>query len=130
MTKYADELLDKSKIEWPEKINTMQTNWIGRSEGVDVEFDVSEYGLDQTALTTFTTRIDTIFGVTFVVLAPEHPLVDKSDDAGAPFRGRGVCGAGKEADGDRASVDREGEDGRPSPERTPRTGSTENVCRS
>ena len=54
----------------------MQTNWIGRSEGVDVEFDISEYGLDQTALTTFTTRIDTIFGVTFVVLAPEHPLVE------------------------------------------------------
>ena len=76
VTKYADELLDQSKIEWPEKINTMQTNWIGRSEGVDVEFDVSEYGLDQTALTTFTTRIDTIFGVTFVVLAPEHPLVE------------------------------------------------------
>ena len=76
VTKYADELLDHSKIDWPEKINVMQTNWIGRSEGVDVEFDISEYGLDQTALTTFTTRIDTIFGVTFVVLAPEHPLVD------------------------------------------------------
>ncbi len=76
VTKYADELLDQSKIDWPEKINTMQTNWIGRSEGVDVEFDISEYGLDQTALTTFTTRIDTIFGVTFVVLAPEHPLVE------------------------------------------------------
>ena len=76
VTKYADELLDQSKIDWPEKINVMQTNWIGRSEGVDVEFDISEYGLDQTALTTFTTRIDTIFGVTFVVLAPEHPLVE------------------------------------------------------
>ena len=77
VTKYADELLDQSKIDWPEKINTMQTNWIGRSEGVDVEFDISEYGLDQgLTLTTFTTRIDTIFGVTFVVLAPEHPLVE------------------------------------------------------
>ena len=76
VTKYADELLDQSTIDWPEKINVMQTNWIGRSEGVDVEFDISEYGLDQTALTTFTTRIDTIFGVTFVVLAPEHPLVE------------------------------------------------------
>ena len=76
VTEYADELLDQSKIDWPEKINTMQTNWIGRSEGVDVEFDISEYDLDQTALTTFTTRIDTIFGVTFVVLAPEHPLVE------------------------------------------------------
>ena len=77
VTQYADELLDHSKIDWPEKINIMQTNWIGRSEGVDIEFDISEYGLDQTTLTTFTTRIDTIFGVTFVVLAPEHPLVDR-----------------------------------------------------
>ena len=76
ITKYADELLDQSKIDWPDKINTMQANWIGRSEGVDIEFDISEYGLDQAYIRTFTTRIDTIFGVTFVVLAPEHPLVD------------------------------------------------------
>ena len=76
ITKYADELLDHSKIDWPEKINIMQTNWIGRSDGVEIEFDVSEYGLDENVLPTFTTRIDTIFGVTFMVLAPEHPLVD------------------------------------------------------
>ena len=76
ITRYADELLDQSKIEWPERINVMQTNWIGRSEGVEIEFDISEYGLEQKTLSTFTTRIDTIFGVTFVVLAPEHPLVD------------------------------------------------------
>ena len=76
VTEYADELLDHSQIQWPEKINTMQTNWIGRSEGVDVEFDISEYALDEKVLTTFTTRIDTIYGVTFVVLAPEHPLVE------------------------------------------------------
>ena len=77
MTDYADELLDQSKIDWPEKINTMQTNWIGRSEGVDIAFDISEYGLEEKTITTYTTRIDTIFGVTFVVLAPEHPLVEK-----------------------------------------------------
>ena len=76
ITRYADELLDQSKIDWPENINVMQTNWIGRSEGVEVEFDISEYGLDEGTLKTFTTRIDTIFGVTFVVLAPEHPLVE------------------------------------------------------
>ena len=75
VTKYADELLDHSQLQWPEKINIMQTNWIGRSQGVDVEFDISEHGLEQSRLTTFTTRIDTIYGVTFVVLAPEHPLV-------------------------------------------------------
>ena len=77
VTDYADELLEQSKIEWPEKINTMQTNWIGRSEGVDIDFDISEYGLEEKRITTFTTRIDTIFGVTFGVLAPEHPLVQK-----------------------------------------------------
>lgn len=76
ITKYADELLDHSKKEWPADIDTMQTNWIGRSEGVDITFDISEYGLDAHEITTYTTRIDTIYGVTFVVLAPEHPLVD------------------------------------------------------
>ena len=75
ITKYAEELLDQSKIEWPERVNTMQTNWIGKSEGVEYQFDISEYNLDTDILTTFTTRIDTVYGVTFVVIAPEHPLV-------------------------------------------------------
>ncbi len=78
ITDYADELLDFSNVvDWPERIRTMQTNWIGRSEGVDISFDISEYGLDERDITTFTTRIDTIFGVTFVVLAPEHQLVER-----------------------------------------------------
>ena len=78
ITQYADELLDFSGVvEWPERIKTMQTNWIGRSEGVDISFDISEHGLDETEIRTFTTRIDTIFGVTFLALAPEHPLVAK-----------------------------------------------------
>ena len=55
----------------------MQTNWIGRSEGVEISFDISEYGLEETEIRTFTTRIDTIYGVTFVVMAPERPLVGK-----------------------------------------------------
>ena len=76
ITDYADELLDHSKIDWPDRINVMQTNWIGRSEGVEVDFDISEYGLAEKVIRTFTTRIDTVFGVTFIVLAPEHPLVD------------------------------------------------------
>ena len=74
ITDYADELLEMSGLEWPENIKTMQTNWIGRSEGVNIRFDISEHGLDQSYIDTFTTRIDTIYGVTFVVLAPEHPL--------------------------------------------------------
>ena len=77
ITEYADELLDQSNIAWPDRIKTMQTNWIGRSEGVEFSFDISEYGLTTDSLVTFTTRIDTVFGVTFVVMAPEHPLVSQ-----------------------------------------------------
>lgn len=76
ITSYADQLLDFSGLlDWPEKILTMQRNWIGRSEGVEISFDISEYDLPEKEIRTFTTRIDTIFGVTFLVLAPEHPLV-------------------------------------------------------
>ena len=78
ITDYADELLDfDTLLEWPDKILTMQRNWIGRSEGVEIGFDISDYGLDEREIRTFTTRIDTIFGVTFIVLAPEHPLVSQ-----------------------------------------------------
>jgi leucyl-tRNA synthetase len=76
ITDYADELLDFSRlVDWPEPIKLMQSNWIGRSEGVEVSFDVSEYGLETKEVSAFTTRIDTVFGVTFLALAPEHPLV-------------------------------------------------------
>ena len=78
ITDYADQLLDSSGlIEWPEKILIMQRNWIGRSTGVEISFDISENGQPDREIRTFTTRIDTIFGVTFLVLAPEHPLVSK-----------------------------------------------------
>ena len=78
ITKYADRLLDfKGLEEWPAKILSMQQNWIGRSEGVEIGFDISDYRLEQKEIKTFTTRIDTIFGVTFIVLAPEHPLVEQ-----------------------------------------------------
>ena len=73
MTKYADELLDFSQIEWPESVRKMQTNWIGRSEGADVVFK-SAQGDD---ILIYTTRPDTLWGATFMVLSPEHPLVDK-----------------------------------------------------
>ncbi len=72
--KYADELLDFSKIDWPEPVKIMQTNWIGRSEGARVTFQVDGY--DDT-ITVFTTRPDTLWGATFMVLAPEHELVEK-----------------------------------------------------
>ena len=76
ITDYAEELLDfQGLLEWPEKILAMQRNWVGRSEGTEISFDIGHYNLEQQELRTFTTRIDTIFGVTFMVLAPEHPLV-------------------------------------------------------
>ncbi len=78
ITKYADELLrDLSKLEgWPEKVRTMQRNWIGRSEGALVDFDLGgTVGPAGSTITVFTTRVDTIYGATSVQLAPEHPIV-------------------------------------------------------
>jgi leucyl-tRNA synthetase len=77
ITKYAEELLDHSKIQWPERINIMQKNWIGRSEGVEISFGLEDKRAAEQEMRVFTTRPDTIFGVTFMVLAPEHPLVEK-----------------------------------------------------
>jgi len=74
ITKYADELLDFSQIDWPERVRVMQTNWIGRSEGAEVDFH-TEVG--NHALRVFTTRPDTLWGATFMVMAPEHPLVEE-----------------------------------------------------
>ena len=78
ITKYADELLDglDAMPGWPEKVRTMQRNWIGRSEGAHVDFRVSAMA-DTPPITVFTTRIDTVFGATSIQLAPEHPLTKK-----------------------------------------------------
>jgi leucyl-tRNA synthetase len=95
ITHYADELLDKlNEIDWPERVKAMQTNWIGRSEGAEVDFEILDFEIldfgvagdetDKSKLQTpkskiriFTTRPDTLWGATFMVLAPEHPLVDQ-----------------------------------------------------
>ncbi|MDO8614575.1 MAG: leucine--tRNA ligase [Dehalococcoidia bacterium] len=77
ITAYADELLDHSQLDWPEPVVTMQRNWIGRSEGVEIAFGLDVPGVDQKEIRVFTTRPDTTFGVTFMVLAPEHPLVPR-----------------------------------------------------
>ena len=87
ITAYADELLDATETltQWPEKVLTMQRNWIGRSEGARVKFALEDD--PQTSIEVFTTRIDTIYGATFVLLGPEHPLVqtlaNKSKDPAA-----------------------------------------------
>ena len=74
ITQYAEELLRFDGIEWPESIRARQRNWIGRSEGATLSFPVDVPGVDE-KLTVFTTRPDTVYGATFMVLAPEHALV-------------------------------------------------------
>jgi len=78
-TRYADEYLSYEGIDFPEPIRVMQTNWIGRSEGAEIVFGVApdEHQGGGDEIRVFTTRPDTLFGATFMVLAPEHPLVDK-----------------------------------------------------
>jgi len=97
ITAYADELLNglDQLTDWPEKVVVMQRNWIGRSEGARIRFPVVERGAAAAAaprvIEIFTTRIDTIYGATFVLLSPEHPMVDRfaeeSPDPGV-FRDR------------------------------------------
>lgn len=76
ITDYADRLLkDIDKLKgWPDKVKSMQTNWIGKSEGAEIDFKID--GTDKT-LTVYTTRPDTIYGVSYMVMAPEHPFVDE-----------------------------------------------------
>ncbi|MFO7540578.1 MAG: leucine--tRNA ligase [Chloroflexota bacterium] len=103
-TNYAEELLDFSQIEWPERVQVMQENWIGRSVGAKVVF-TTEQGDE---IPVFTTRPDTLWGATFMVLAPEHPLLEKLTTpeqaaAVADYRAR----AERMTDIDRETADRE-----------------------
>lgn len=77
ITKYADELMQHEGIDWPERIKIMQKNWVGKSYGTEISFALDHPGVDEKEIRVFTTRPDTIFGVTFMVLAPENPLVEK-----------------------------------------------------
>jgi leucyl-tRNA synthetase len=76
ITEYAEELLDFSDMDWPNSVLRMQENWIGKSEGAEIIFDIDSPNISE-SLSVFTTRPDTLYGVTFMVLAPEHPLVNK-----------------------------------------------------
>jgi leucyl-tRNA synthetase len=103
-TGYAEELLDFEGLDWPERVKTMQTNWIGRSLGADVVFR-TEQGHE---IPVFTTRPDTLWGATFMVLAPEHPLVEEittseQHAAVSSYRER----AERMSEIDREAVDRE-----------------------
>ena len=121
ITAYAQELLDGlDKLDgWPEKVRTMQRNWIGRSEGTDVDFFLAEeidegagnrdQGSEKTRIRVFTTRVDTIFGATSVQLAPQHALVAEftAADAEAEGAGRRAARAAEEgARGGRPGRDR------------------------
>jgi leucyl-tRNA synthetase len=98
ITAYSERLVaDLDLIDWPERVKTLQRNWIGRSEGARITFPVE--GHPDAAIDVFTTRQDTLFGATYMVLAPEHPLVDElvadtwPDDAPAAWRGTGLVGS-------------------------------------
>jgi leucyl-tRNA synthetase len=88
ITKYADRLLeDLDDLDWEESIKDMQRHWIGRSEGAEIQFQVCVEGdlgipdeVSADPITVFTTRPDTLFGVTFMVIAPEHPLIEQHKD--------------------------------------------------
>ena len=109
-TAYADELLSFEGIDWPEPIRIQQTNWIGRSEGGEIVFETApaEHHAGGAELRVFTTRPDTLYGATFMVLAPEHPLVaeltapDRSEEVGAY-----LAQAANKTEIDRLSTDRE-----------------------
>ena len=105
ITDYADRLLnDLEKIDWPESTKEMQRNWIGRSEGTEAVF-LTEFGDE---LQVFTTRADTLFGATFMVLAPEHELVDKlTKPEQQDAVDRYVAAAARTAETERQSAERE-----------------------
>ncbi len=104
ITKYADELLDFSTIDWPERVRTLQTNWIGRSEGASVIFHTEQGD----PIEVFTTRPDTLWGATFMVLAPEHPLVPRltTPDMQSAVEAY-IQQAARQADIDREATDKE-----------------------
>jgi leucyl-tRNA synthetase len=104
ITDYAEELLNFGQVDWPERVVAMQTNWIGRSEGAHVTFRSEE----DDEIVVFTTRPDTLWGATFMVLAPEHPLVGKLT---TPERRREVedyvASAARQSEIERLSLEKE-----------------------
>jgi leucyl-tRNA synthetase len=97
ITEYAERLLqDLDELDWPESIKEMQRNWIGKSEGAEVDFKVDGF---EDMIRVFTTRPDTLFGATYMVLAPEHPLVEKIASAEQKEKVRMYCEeAGRKSD--------------------------------
>jgi leucyl-tRNA synthetase len=106
ITDYADQLLeDIAQLEggWPERVLTMQRNWIGRSEGTEADFQLVPSG---EPIRVFTTRVDTIYGATCVIVAPEHPLNEKMLDAAGKARAKAMVDS--RANRDPADIEKEG----------------------
>jgi leucyl-tRNA synthetase len=106
ITAYADQLLDDmAQLEegWPERVLTMQRNWIGRSEGAEIDFNLAGTG---EPLRVFTTRVDTIYGATCVIVAPEHPLNEKLLDAAGKAHAKAMVDA--RANRDPGDIEKEG----------------------
>jgi len=106
ITDYADQLLeDIAQLEggWPERVLTMQRNWIGRSEGTEADFQLVPSG---EPIRVFTTRVDTIYGATCVIVAPEHPLNEKLLDAAGKARAKAMVDS--RANRDPADIEKEG----------------------
>jgi leucyl-tRNA synthetase len=106
ITDYADQLLDDmAQLEggWPERVLTMQRNWIGRSEGAELDFTLDPGG---TPIRVFTTRVDTIYGATCVILAPEHPLTERLLDSEARARAKSMVDS--RAGSDPGDIEKEG----------------------
>lgn len=104
ITDYADRLLDDlDTLNWPEAIKEAQRNWIGRSEGAEIDFALKNL---EEKITVFTTRPETVFGVTYVVLSPEHPLVESLKDRIANYEAvsRYIESAGKKTDIERTGA--------------------------
>ena len=106
ITKYADSLLaGLDDVDWPENVKNLQRNWIGRSEGSNVVFEIPTIG---ETISVFTTRPDTLFGATYMVLAPEHPLVKKlTDDKAQETVNNYVISAAGKSDLDRGELNKE-----------------------
>ncbi|HET8790071.1 MAG TPA: leucine--tRNA ligase, partial [Modicisalibacter sp.] len=113
ITDYADELLaDLDKVEWPEQVKTMQRNWIGKSRGVELAFDVAHDGTTENqALRVYTTRPDTLMGVTYMAVAAGHPLA-KAAAVDNPQLAEfiGECAKGGTSEADLATMEKRGMD--------------------
>ncbi len=108
ITRYADELMEHNDIDWPERIKIMQRNWVGKSVGAEISFALNHPGVEEKEIRVFTTRPDTLFGVTSMVLAPEHPLVSKltSPDRKAEVEGY-IARSRQQTDIERLSTEKE-----------------------